>query len=37
MKYTIKYKLAIVTPKADEMCKYSVWIPCKCKKCKTRE
>ena len=33
MKYTIKYKLAIVTPKQDQMCKYSVWIPCKCKKC----
>ena len=37
MKYTIKYKLAIVTPKDNEMCKYSVWIPCKCKKCIKRE
>tara|TARA_R110000822_G_scaffold83313_1_gene196396 strand:- start:401 stop:550 length:150 start_codon:yes stop_codon:yes gene_type:complete len=34
MKYTIKYPLTIVTPEDNEMCKYSMWIPCKCKKCK---
>ena len=34
MKYEIKLPLAIVTPKKDEMCKYSVWIPCECDKCK---
>ena len=34
MKYEIKLPLVIVTPKKDEMCKYSVWIPCECNKCK---
>lgn len=34
MKYEIKLPLTIVTPKKDEMCKYSVWIPCECNKCK---
>lgn len=34
MKYAIKYNLAITTPKKNEMCKYSIWIPCECEECK---
>tara|TARA_R110000772_G_scaffold98868_1_gene198373 strand:- start:310 stop:438 length:129 start_codon:yes stop_codon:yes gene_type:complete len=30
----IKYPLTLVTPKKDEMCKYSEWVPCECPKCK---
>ena len=33
MNYQIKYPSILVTPKEDEMCKYSVWITCKCNKC----
>jgi hypothetical protein len=34
IKNEIKLPLTIVTPKKDEMCEYSVWIPCECDICK---